>query len=126
MAGSLDPSDSRGKCEIKGKTGAGGLDSVSTRGEVSLCGVVGDNRGFGAKGKAGGLPRETDGRFGIGGGVSPPDSAGELAGEDLAGKSSRLGFSGVSIFGISTFWGDFSTSPCFSFRFLQHLQHKMR
>ena len=39
------------------------MDSVSTRGEVSLCGVVGDNRGFGAEGKAGGLPRETGGRF---------------------------------------------------------------
>lgn len=126
MAGSLDPSVSRGKCEIKGKTEAGGLDSVSTRGEVSLCGVVGDNRGFGAEGRAGGGPRETDGRFGIGGGVSPSDSAGELAGEDLAGESSHLGFSGVSILVISTVLGEFSTSLGFSFRFLQHLQQKMR
>ena len=120
------------------------MDSGSTRGEVSLCGVVGDNRGFGAEGKAGGRPRETVGRFGTGGGVSPPDSAGEFEGEDLAGEfegeslageltsdalvgeSSRLGFSGGSTFGISTFWGDFSTSLGFSFRFLQHLQHKMR
>ena len=93
---------------------------------MSLCGVVGDNRGFGAEGKAGGRPRETVGRFGTGGGVSPPDSAGEFEGEDLAGESSRLGFSGGSTFGISTFWGDFSTSLGFSFRFLQHLQHKMR
>ena len=111
------------------------MGSGSTRGEVSLCGVVGDNRGFGAEGKAGGRPRETVGRFGTGGGVSPPDSAGEFEGEDLAGElesedlageSSHLGFSGGSTFGISTFWGDFSTSLGFSFRFLQHLQHKMR
>lgn len=97
--------------------------------------MVGDNRGFGAEGKAGGRPRETVGRFGTGGGVSPSDSAGEFEGEDLAGElesedlageSSRLGFSGGSTFGISTFWGDFSTSLGFSFRFLQHLQHKMR
>ena len=102
---------------------------------MSLCGVVGDNRGFGAEGKAGGRPRETVGRFGTGGGVSPPDSAGEFEGEDLAGEleskdlageSSHLGFSVGSTFGISTFWGDFSTSLGFSFRFLQHLQHKMR
>lgn len=71
---------------MKGTIGDGDLDSVSPRGEGSFSGLSGDNRGFGAVGRAGGEPRGTEGRFGTGGGVSLPSSAGILAGE-----SSRFG-----------------------------------
>ena len=92
----------------------GDLDSVSTRGETLLCGVIGDNRGFGAVGKGGAESLVTAGRFGEEG-VSEFISAGEsCCWEGLL----------VSIFGISTISGAFSAFAGFSFRFRQYLQHR--